>query len=58
MVQNLLAYFILYVIKTKSTKCKQEKIGFSCMLKTMVDFIQKFRKSLLGYKDKATIKTC
>ena len=33
MVQNLRAYFILNVITIESTNCKQEKIGFSCMLK-------------------------
>ena len=33
MVQNLRAYFILYVITIKCIKCMQEKIEFSCMLK-------------------------
>ena len=33
MVQNLRAYFILYAITIKCTKCMQEKIEFSCMLK-------------------------
>ena len=32
MVQNLRAYFILYVIKIKCIKCMKEKIEFSCML--------------------------
>ena len=31
-VQNLRAYFILYVIAIKCVKCMQEKIEFSCML--------------------------
>ena len=32
MVQNLRAYFILYVITIKCIKYMQEKIEFSCML--------------------------
>ena len=32
MVQNLRAYFILYVIMIKFIKCMQERIEFSCML--------------------------
>ena len=32
MVQNLRAYFILYVKTIKCIKCMQEKIEFSCML--------------------------
>ena len=32
MVQNLRAYFVLYVISVKCIKCMQEKIEFSCML--------------------------
>ena len=32
MVQNLRAYFILYVITIKCIKCMQEKIEFFCML--------------------------
>ena len=43
MVQSLRADFILYVITIKCIK---------------VDLIQKFRKSLLSYNDKATIKNC
>ena len=62
MVQNLRAYFILYVITIKCTKCMQEKVEFSCIKvdldETKVDLDQNFSKSLLGYKDKATIKNC
>ena len=32
MVQNLRAYFILYVITIKCIKCMQGKIEFPCML--------------------------
>ena len=57
MVQNMRAYFILHVITTKCIKCTQEKTEFSCT-KTKADLNQNFRRSLLGYKDKATTKSC
>ena len=53
MVQNMRAYFILYVITIKCINCMQEKTDFSCT-KTKVDLNQNFRRTLLGYKDKAT----
>ena len=53
MVQNMRVYFILHVITTKCIKCTQEKIEFSCK-KTKVDLNQSFRRSRLGYKEKAT----
>ena len=59
MVQNLRAYFILYVITIKCKKYMQDRIEFSCMLqRKKVNLNQNFRMSLLGYKDKATIKNC
>ena len=53
MVQNMRAYFILYVITTKCIKCIQEMTEFS-FTKTKVDLNQNCRRSLLGNKDKAT----
>ena len=32
MIQNLRAYFILYVITINCMKCMQDRIEFSCML--------------------------
>ena len=59
MVQNLRAYFILYVITIKYIKCMQEKrSNFLVSTKTKVDLSQNFRRSLIGYNDKATIKNC
>ena len=51
MVQNVRAYFILYVITIKCMNCMQEKSDF---LKSKADLNQNFKRSLLGYKDKAT----
>ena len=34
MVQNLRAYFILYVITIKCIKCMQDRIESSCMLRS------------------------
>ena len=49
MVQNMRAYFILYVITIKCINCIHEKIGFSCMLeKTKVDLNHNARRSLIG----------
>ena len=57
MVQNLRAYFILYVITIKYIKCMQEKrSNFLACTKTKVDLSQNFRRSLIGYNDKAAIK--
>ena len=58
MVQNLRAYFILYVITIRCIKCMQEKFGFLACTKNKVDFNQNFRRSLRGYNDQATIKNC
>ena len=57
MVENLRAYFILYVITIKWTICVQENIELSCVLKTKVKLSQNFRISFLIYKYKATIKS-
>ena len=57
MVENLRAYFILYVITIKWKICVQENIDLSCVLKTKVKLSQNFRRSLLIYKYKATIKS-
>ena len=38
MVQNLRAYFILYVITIKFMKCMQDRIEFSCMYKDQQSF--------------------
>ena len=54
MVQNLRAYFILYVISIKFIKCAQEKIEFA---KTNVDLYQNFWRCLFGCKDKIAIKS-
>ena len=57
MVQNLRAYFILYVITIRCIKCMQEKFGFLACTKTKVDLNQNFRISLLrSYNNQATIK--
>ena len=56
MVQNLRAYFILYVITIKCLKCMQEKIEFLVCTKTKVDLNQNLRRSLLGYNDKEVKK--
>ena len=46
MVQNLRAYFILYVITIKCIKCMQEKIEFSCMLQRLRLISNKFLEDL------------
>ena len=53
MVQNLRAYFMLHVIIIKCIKRMQEKIEVFVFYKD-----QNFRRSLLGYKDKARTKSC
>ena len=57
-IQNLRAYFILYVITIKWTMCLQEKIELSKMLQRPRLSCTKLRRSLLIYKYKATIKNC
>ena len=55
MVQNLRAYFILYVTTIKCIKRMQEKFEFLVCTKPKLDLNQNFRRSLLGYNDQATI---
>ena len=60
MVQNMRAYFILYVFTTKCIKCMQEMTEFSCT-KTKVDLNQNLGDLSLGTKIKQqeiTIKNC
>ena len=57
LVQNLRAYFILYVITFKRRMCLQEKIELSSMLQiTKALLNQYFHRYLFSYKDKAAIK--
>ena len=56
MVQNLRAYFILYVITIRCRKCMHEKFEFLAYTKTKADLNQSFRRSLPGYNDQATIR--
>ena len=56
MLQNLRAYFIFYAITIKWIMCVQEKVSFLLCHKTKVELKQNFRRSLLIYKYKCTIK--
>ena len=52
MVQNLRAYFMLYVVTIKCIKCKQENIELSCMSQRP----RLISTKSLADKDKAAIK--
>ena len=54
MVQNMRAYFILYVITIKCINLCKRRLNFLVSYKTKADLNQNFRKSLLGYRDIAT----
>ena len=58
MAQSLRVYFILSVITFKCIECMQERLNFVVCTKSKVDLNQNFRRSLLGYNDKAAIKNC
>jgi len=55
-VQNLGTYFILYVIAIKWIMCVEKRLKFLECTKTKVDLSQNFRRSLLSYKNRVTIK--
>ena len=58
MVQNLRAFFILMLSQSKVESVCRKRLNFLYVTKTKVDLNQNFRRSLLGYSDKATITNC